>query len=135
MTQRIRRNLPAELSLPAVGQGAVGVECREADEEVIEMMRPLDHLATRRCIEAERAMNRGLEGGCQVPIGGFAHLEGDELVLQGLVGTPDGDSILRTEVKGPAHRPETLGKRAADDLIRLGASDILGEVYRSDQTQ
>src|SRR5690554_3954345 len=94
LDQRIAQLLPVELSLPAGGQGAVGIECRQDDQRVQELLRPLHDADTADRVYAERALNHGLQGGCQVPIGCYAEIEGDQLHLRGLVGEPDGTRIL-----------------------------------------
>jgi hydroxymethylbilane synthase len=127
--RRIRAALDAHESLPAVGQGAVGIECRADDARTNALLAPLDHAATRTCVEAERAMNAQLEGGCQVPIGGYAVLDGGELHLRGLVGDPDGSRVIRAEIRGPSRDAVTLGQQLADELLRLGAKAILDKVY------
>lgn len=93
--ERIRHELNDELSLPAVGQGALAIECRADDETILQLLAPLNHLATRLCVIAERAMNKTLEGGCQVPIAGFATINGDTLSLRGRVGSIDGKTLLK----------------------------------------
>jgi hydroxymethylbilane synthase len=115
--------------LPAVGQGAVGIECRSDDEEINALLASLNHEETYIRVIAERAMNNRLEGGCQVPIGGFALLENGEIYLRGLVGRPDGSEVVRGEVRGPAEQAEALGISLADDLLSRGADVILKEVY------
>jgi len=130
MADRIASLLSPDLSLPAVGQGAIGIEAREDDDAVLGMLSSLDHGPTRTCVTAERAMNAALDGGCQVPIGAHAELRGEELELRGLVGTPDGQRIVRTRVSGPARDPEEIGRRAAAELIAQGAREILDELYR-----
>lgn len=129
LSERIRQCIPATISLPAVGQGAIGVEIRSDDNIVNELTFPLNHLSSRQCVEAERAMNRELEGGCQVPIAAFAQIHDDQMCLQGLVGSVDGKNIMRTSVQGPPERSLELGQQAADELIKLGAHDVLREVY------
>lgn len=119
---------PAE-SLPANGQGALGIECRSADERVKALLAPLDHAETRVTVLAERAMNRRLEGGCQVPIGAYAELHGDQLHLRGLVGYPDGHRVVADDVRGPASKAEQLGLELAEKLLAHGAGTILAEVY------
>jgi hydroxymethylbilane synthase len=126
---RIRVRLSTEEFLPAVGQGAICIECRRDDAATSALLAPLDHAMTRRCIAAERALNAGLEGGCQVPIAGFAELHGGELHLRGLVGDPDGREILRAEIRGPVAQAETLGARLAQQLLARGAGAILTAVY------
>ncbi len=129
LERRIRAMLDPGDSLPAVGQGAVGIECRADDTRTNALLAVLDHAATRTCVEAERAMNARLEGGCQVPIGGYAVLDGGELHLRGLVGDPDGSRVIRAEVRGPTKDAVTLGHKLADELLRLGAKPILDKVY------
>ncbi|MGE4532561.1 hydroxymethylbilane synthase [Halomonas sp.] len=128
---RIAQELPAEVCLPACGQGALGIECRLHDPELISLLAPLDDPTTATRVRAERAMNTRLEGGCQVPIGGHAVFEddGQTLWLRALVGTPDGSRVLRAEGRGSMHEPEALGIRVAEELLEMGAGDILDEVY------
>ena len=128
---RITTLLPPEQSLPANGQGAVGIECCLDDDELLTLLAPLEHLPTRQRVLAERAMNRALQGGCQVPIGAYAELEGDQLWLRGLVGSPDGRQILHAECRGAASEPEALGQALADQLLAQGAARLLTEVYGS----
>ena len=127
---RIASFLEVGTSLPANGQGAVGIECRTADLAVQQLLAPLEHKETRICVLAERAMNRKLQGGCQVPIGAFAVLQQNELWLRGLVGQLDGSEILRSEIKGEAAQAEQLGAQLAEQLLALGADRILDAVYR-----
>lgn len=129
--ERIAQELPPEVCLPACGQGALGIECRLHDPELISLLAPLDDPDTSTRVRAERAMNTRLEGGCQVPIGGHAVFENDgqTLWLRALVGTPDGARVLRTEGRGSIHEPEALGIRVAEELLEMGAGEILAEVY------
>ncbi|ERL51233.1 porphobilinogen deaminase [Halomonas huangheensis] len=129
--ERIRQELPPEVCLPACGQGALGIECRMHDAELVSLLTPLDDLQTATRVRAERAMNTRLEGGCQVPIGGHAVFEdeGRTLWLRALVGTPDGTRVLRAEGRGSVDEPELLGLRVAEDLLEQGAGEILAEVY------
>lgn len=130
--ERIRWQIPTGESLPAGGQGAVGIELREGDHETLALVRVMHHEATARRVSAERAMNRALEGGCQVPIACFAeYLEAgsDDLHLRGLVGKPDGSLMLRAEATAPAVEAEALGERVAQALLGQGAAAILAEVY------
>lgn len=127
--ERVRYALPADLSLPAVGQGALGIECRSEDEAIKALIAPLSHPETESCVRAERAMNRRLQGGCQVPIAGYATLEGEELTLKGLVASLDGNKILQCEYKAPRSEAESLGIKVAEDLLSQGADAILQEVY------
>ncbi|MEO3680585.1 hydroxymethylbilane synthase [Rheinheimera fenheensis] len=129
--QRIASLLPVDLSLPANGQGAVGIECRSDDKAVQQLLAPLEHAGTRACVLAERAMNRKLQGGCQVPIGAFAVLEADTLWLRGLVGAVDGSEIIRDEIRGPVQDAEQLGSELAAKLLAQGAGRILQAVYQA----
>ena len=122
---RIRSQLSAEVSLPAIGQGAIGIECRENDAEVEELIAPLNHAETNLCVTAERAISQSLDGGCQLPIAGFAQLKKNKLHLRSLVGMPDGSKICRSEAQGTQADPIALGQRVAADLKKLGADEIL----------
>lgn len=130
MANRITAYIDTSISLPAVGQGAVGIECRENDPRINALLTPLNHVTTHTRVAAERAMNRRLEGGCQVPIAGYAVLESDTITLRGLVGRPDGSEMVRGEISGPAAAAEDLGQRLADDLLARGAAAILKDVYQ-----
>lgn len=129
--QRIAQSIAVEDSLPAGGQGAVGIELRSDDRQVLELLRVLHHEPTAQRVTAERAMNQRLQGGCQVPIACYAeHLPGtDRLWLRGLVGKPDGSLILRAEGEADVAEAEQLGIRVADDLLAQGAAQILAQVY------
>ena len=129
MADRIRERIPVERSLPAGGQGAVGIELRSDDEKTRELLSPLHHSATAERVIAERALNRRLQGGCEVPIAAFAVHEGDDLWLRGLVGRPDGSTTLRAEARAPRADAESLGINVADQLLAAGAQEILDEVY------
>jgi hydroxymethylbilane synthase len=129
MADRIGHALDAELSLPATGQGAVGIESRIDDDPTLARLAPLHCVETARCVNAERAMNARLQGGCQVPIAGFAELDDDELWLRGRVGEPAGGALLAAQARGPATAAEELGRRVAEDLLRQGAGAILAAVY------
>ncbi|MFB0975864.1 MAG: hydroxymethylbilane synthase [Tolumonas sp.] len=127
---RIRSLLPPEYSLPANGQGAVGIECRLNDTRTLGLLAPLEHAETRYCVLAERAMNRTLQGGCQVPIGAFAEMEdNDHIWLRGLVGSVDGKQIIRGDISGPKTQAEELGQLLAEQLLAQGADEILRAVY------
>lgn len=130
-SDRISHALTPEQSLPAVGQGAVCIESRAADEAINTLLAPLDHQITALCTRAERAMNARLQGGCQMPIAGHALLEGETLWLRGLIGEPDGSRILHAELRGPADDPETLGEQLATLLLDQGAQAIIDKVYGS----
>lgn len=132
---RIRHAMPAEESLPAVGQGAVGIECRLDDAQAIALLAALNDDETAVRVKAERAMNTRLEGGCQVPIGSFALLQGDELWLRGLVGSPDGKIMVRGERRGPKEEAEKMGISLAEELLDNGAREILKEVYQGNPPQ
>ncbi len=125
---RIKSRLSPEQSLPSVGQGAVGIECRVGDTQIEALIAPLNHADTSLRLHAERAMNQRLNGGCQVPIAGYAILEGDELFLRGLVGRPDGSEVIRAEVRGPQAQAESLGVKLAEQLLNDGADVILREM-------
>ncbi|MDY0973178.1 hydroxymethylbilane synthase [Siccibacter turicensis] len=129
---RIRMALPAEISLPAVGQGAVGIECRLNDERTRALLAPLNDLETAIRVRAERAMNTRLEGGCQVPIGSYAELVNGELWLRALVGAPDGSEIIRGERRGKPEAAEALGVSLAEELLENGAREILADVYNGE---
>jgi hydroxymethylbilane synthase len=122
---RIRNRLEPDESLPATGQGAIGIECRTDDLRVNALIAPLQHQATADRVHAERAINHRLMGGCQVPVAGHAVLEGDGIFLRGLVGTPDGTLVLRAERRGPRSEAEALGTALAGDLLGEGAGEIL----------
>jgi hydroxymethylbilane synthase len=111
--------------LPAVGQGALGLECRAADRAALALLGPLNDLPTRRAVLAERAMLRGLGGGCLVPIGALAAACGEELALRGVVLPPDGTRRVEAEAAGPADQPEALGRRVAEMLLARGAAELL----------
>jgi len=127
--ERITAYLDTAISLPAIGQGAVGIECRSDDLEVNRLIATLNHSPTQIRVSAERAMNHRLEGGCQVPIAGHAILEADALLLRGLVGYPDGSQVVRGEIRGTPGEAATLGIALADDLLARGAGAILKAVY------
>lgn len=129
LKDRIRSYISVEQSLPAVGQGAVGIETRVNDERVLNYVAKLNHNLTACCVLAERAMNTRLQGGCQVPIGGFATLEGDEITLNALVGALDGSQIIRVSGKANKQDAEALGIKVAEQLLAQGADKILSEVY------
>ena len=122
---RIKQQISAEQSLPAVGQGAVGIEIRENDQEILDLIAPLIDTETSYRITCERAMNARLEGGCSVPIAGFSTIENDQITLTGLVGNVDTGMILKERVSGSIDESEKLGVLLADKLISLGAKDIL----------
>lgn len=126
---RITSTISVDDSLPAGGQGAVGIECRSADHEIHALLAPLHHADTADRVVAERALNKRLNGGCQVPIACYAVLEGDQLWLRGLVGQPSGGTLLVADARAPRTAAETLGVQVAEDLLGQGAEAILKEVY------
>lgn len=125
---RIRAPIEPEECLPAIGQGVLGIEIRSDDEAVRKLLAPLGDSNTTTLVSAERAMNKTLNGGCQVPIAGHAIFQGDEIYLRGLVGEPDGSRILRAEIRGGAESAEDLGIALAKDLIAQGADSILASI-------
>ena len=127
--ERIRASISVEDSLPAGGQGAVGIECRTGDTELHQLLQCMNDPATAIRVSAERALNRHLNGGCQVPIACYALLEGEQLWLRGLVGQPDGTLLLRAEGRAPAASAEALGIRIAEELLQQGAGKILQDIY------
>ena len=129
MEQRIKQQIPAEISLPAVGQGAVGIECRNDDEELIALLAPLNHAPTATRVMAERTMNAALNGGCQVPIGSFAEIQQNTLTLRGLVGSPDGATLLYATASGPLDDAINIGQQVADNLLSQGAGEILQALH------
>ena len=122
---RIRNVIASEDSLPAVGQGALGIECRADRADVAALLQPLHHADTAACVLAERAMSRVLAGSCQVPLGGFAEVQNGRLRMRGFVASPDGKRMVRSELTGEIADPEELGKRVADALLAQGAGEIL----------
>ncbi len=127
--QRIRYAMPPEESLPAGGQGAVGIECRSDDLELQALLAPLNDQDSALRVRAERALNRRLNGGCQVPIACYAERANGQLWLRGLVGDPDGKQLLRAEARGDEQDPEALGVAVAEQLLAQGAQAILDAVY------
>ena len=132
---RIRQPLSPEQSLPAVGQGAVGIECRLDDEWTKALLAPLNHTETAIRVRAERAMNTRLEGGCQVPIGSYAELIDGELGLRALVGAPEGSQMGGGARRGPGGAAQTRGGPRAEELLNNGARDILAVVYAGEGPQ
>ncbi|MBA6294197.1 hydroxymethylbilane synthase [Colwellia sp. MB3u-70] len=129
MPERIREYIAPEVMLPANGQGAVGIECRIDDVTIKALLAPLGCEETRLRVVAERAMNRALEGGCQVPIGSYAVLKNQEIYLRGLVGSIDGSEILTSEIRGHINQAAQLGNQLAEQLLAKGAGKILRQVY------
>ncbi|TXK64832.1 hydroxymethylbilane synthase [Alkalisalibacterium limincola] len=123
--ERIRSRLVAPDWVPAVAQGAIGIECRDGDTGVASLFAPLVHAETTVCVGAERAMNLRLHGSCHVPVAGFATLAGGRLHLQGLVGEVDSGRCVRAEAEGPAEEADALGQRVAEALLAQGAEAML----------
>ena len=126
---RITSPISIEHSLPAGGQGAVGIECRSSDPEIHALLAPLHHADTAVRVTAERSLNKHLNGGCQVPIACYAVLEGEQVWLRGLVGDPGGGLLLSAEARGPQSAATELGVQVAEDLLAQGAGAILQAVY------
>jgi hydroxymethylbilane synthase len=129
----VKQIVPADILLPAVGQGVMAVEIRENDSELFEMLRSINDDTVESCITAERAFLRMLEGGCQVPIGGYAVASGEEIFLQGFVGNHDGSKIIRESVRGAKREAENIGRTLAEKCLELGASEILTEARKVSQ--
>ena len=129
LEERIRDRIAPEIILPAVGQGAVGIECREGDKDTMQLLDCLNDESTSIRVRAERAFNHRLEGGCQVPIAGYAELSEGKLWLRGLVASPDGQQLISGEIHGSADEAEKLGRKLAEDLLSRGADKILAELY------
>jgi len=133
MSERIAQFIEPEEMLPANGQGAVGIECRQNDEQIKALLAPLECSKTRSRVLTERAMNKALEGGCQVPIASYSLLssDGKEISLRGLVGAIDGSEIIESEITGPVEQGEALGESLAQELLSRGADKILEKVYQA----
>lgn len=129
MSDRIHQILPPEVSLHAVGQGALGIECRADDTEVLELLKAIEHVPTAERCYAERSFLRRLEGGCQVPIGVNTKLEGDTLTLTGIVASVDGQKVVKDTITGEASNAENLGIELAERLRQQGAQEILDAIF------
>jgi hydroxymethylbilane synthase len=130
MAERITQCLDTTLCLPAIGQGAIGIECRVDDVDINQRLQTLHDEVTGLCVRAERAMNAQLNGGCQVPIAGFAQLDANsQLVMRGLVGSPDGSVLYCSERTADLTDAEILGREIADDLLAQGADKILQALF------
>jgi hydroxymethylbilane synthase len=134
MQDRIHQLLPAEISLHAVGQGALGIECRSGDEDVLAVLKVLEHQPTAQRCYAERAFLRSLEGGCQVPIGVNSRIEGDTLTLDGIVASIDGQRLVRDRVTGSPADAENIGQELAQRVRAQGAQEILDEINAQNRT-
>lgn len=126
--ERIRAVIPSELSLPAVGQGAIGIEILSGRAELLQWLQPLNHERTAACVRAERAVSRALAGSCEVPLGAFAEHAGEELFLRGFVALPDGSRMASAQLRGDASAPEQLGLTLAGMLREQGAAEILASL-------
>lgn len=141
LDERIRHELDPDICLPAVGQGALAIECRADDMATLDLLKPLNHDISKICVIAERAMNQQLQGGCQVPIAGFATLENGQLLLKGRVGSLDGKILLKSQLSESLTEnlsdniaiAEKLGIRIANDLLSQGADKILAEIYQNNE--
>lgn len=129
MAARITQCLDTSVSLPAIGQGAIGIECRTDDTAINEILAVLHDPETALCVMAERAMNARLSGGCQVPIAGFAELQGEQLLMRGLVGNPDGSVLYRSERSDSSANGVLIGRQIAEDLLAQGADKILQALF------
>lgn len=135
LKKHISSFIPKEEILPAVGQGALGIEIREDNKAVEEIIKSLHHEETYKAVIAERALLSTLEGGCQVPIGAFAEVKPSGLYLDAVVGSLDGSITYRKKMRGSKNDPEKLGKTLAKDLLKAGAKEILNEVYQTARTK
>ena len=137
MDDRISDFIPPEEMLPANGQGAVGIECRINDDKIKALLRPLECATTRVRVLTERAMNKALEGGCQVPIASYSIVstDGKTIHLRGLVGAVDGSEVIEGDISGPIEQGEVLGDTLAQELLSRGADRILKEVYATSDSQ
>ena len=131
LAHRITERLDTDVLLPAIGQGALGLEFRSEDNDTRRCLEALHHQDTALCVRAERAFLTRLEGGCQVPIGAYAELDGDSLRLKGLVGDENGERIIRMDATGPKEAPEELGDNLGVKVLEAGGREILREVYES----
>ncbi|HEX8736293.1 MAG TPA: hydroxymethylbilane synthase [Pyrinomonadaceae bacterium] len=131
----IKQVIPFEIMLPAVSQGALGVEVRSDDAQVLELLEKLNDENTQICVTAERAFLRALEGGCQVPVGAYAFLKDDKIYLEGMAGSLDGSVILRDSASGEKENARELGERLAQNLIAKGANKLLEQTRASVETE
>jgi hydroxymethylbilane synthase len=134
LTGRVTHRIPVSICLPAVGQGALGVEVRQDDQEIISMLQCIDHAPTRAAVLAERTLLRRLEGGCQVPIGALGRVQDDRLFLEAVVASLDGRQLVRAEDQGPVTEPERLGEKLAGKLLAVGAGEILNRLRKGVET-
>jgi hydroxymethylbilane synthase len=132
LAERIGELLPIDIMLPAIGQGAIGIECRQNDKAIETLIAPLNHSPTATCVRAERAMNAILGGSCQVPIAAYATIQKNRLHLRGLVGRLDGSELLREEGDASTAEPEKLGQQVAAALLDRGAAELLASIAAGD---
>jgi hydroxymethylbilane synthase len=125
LESRITARLDPKVCLPAVTQGVIGIECRQSDSRTVEILRPLEHAATRKVMDAERAFAARLGGSCQSPIAAYAELEGERISLRGLVAEPDGSRLLHDTLSGSAENPAALGRQLAERILAAGAGPLL----------
>lgn len=125
---RITERISTDVCLPAVGQGSIGIEIREGDQEVFNVLQTINHAPSRAAITAERALLKKLEGGCQIPIGALGTVDGDQLTLKGVVAGLDGQEVIRDQISGPVNEAAALGEKLADRLVEMGADRILKAV-------
>ena len=128
-SNKVTEYLPPEVSLPAIGQGALGLEGRRHDRFVETLVEKLEHRPTRTAVMAERALLKRLEGGCQVPIAAHATVKGDTLIMAGLIASVDGQRVIRDTIQGPASEAQSLGSQLAEKLLAQGGDRILNEIY------
>jgi len=128
-SNKVTEYLPPEVSLPAIGQGALGLEGRRHDRFVQTLVEKLEHRPTRTAVMAERALLKRLEGGCQVPIAAHATVKGDTLIMDGLIASVDGQRLIRDTIQGPASEAQSLGSQLAEKLLAQGGDRILNEIY------
>lgn len=129
LTERIRHTLEPHISLPAVGQGALGLECRADDKRTLALISALADEETSLCVQAERAFNAYLQGGCQVPIAGYAILKDGQLHMEGRVGSVDGHTLLKANIQGDPQQAIALGEQLAQNLLAQGAGELLHALY------
>lgn len=129
LEKRISGIIPTDLSLPAIGQGAIGIECRIDDGFINDLLSPLNDYETSVCVKSERAFLKRLEGGCQVPIAAYARIDSGSLKMDGLVGSLSGDRLIRGHIEGRPEECEELGIKLGEHILSKGAKEILDEVY------
>ncbi|MGH9485907.1 MAG: hydroxymethylbilane synthase, partial [Terriglobales bacterium] len=125
LANKITAVLDVRVSLPAIAQGTIGVECRAGDRETLGLLKQLNHAPTWQRTLAERALNRGLSGSCNLPVAGYAELQAGTLSLRGRVGLPDGSRLIDGDISGPAGQAEALGEQLANDMLARGAAGVL----------